>query len=114
MSGGVFPISDLDTKRALIAATTSGAHTVVAAIAGKRIRVTQVVLIADDVTTVKFQSHTTPTDLTGTLSLGAHTGFAPGWEPNGHFETLTGEALDINLGSSSIVGGWLTYLEIWP
>ena len=102
----------LTPKFAKIVASSSGATQVVAAVSLKKIRVIGVVLLANAAVNVKFQSHTTPTDLTGLAYFGDKGGFAPGYIPKGHFETLVGEALDINLSGAVAVGGWLIYLEV--
>lgn len=102
----------LTPKFAKIVASSSGATQVVAAVTLKKIRVIGVVLLVNAAVNVKFQSHTTPTDLTGLAYLGDKGGFAPGYLPKGHFETLIGEALDINLSGAVAVGGWLIYLEV--
>jgi len=102
---------ELTVKRAPISVSTSGATTIVAAVALKKIRPISIVLVANDFVNIKFQSHTTPTDLTGLLYLGSNGGFASGLNEHGHFETVAGEALDINLSASIAVGGWINYVE---
>jgi hypothetical protein len=102
----------LTPKFAVITASASGVTTLVAAVTNKKIRVISIVLVANAAVNVKFQSHVTPTDITGLLYLGANGGFAPGYNPLGHFQTISGEALDINLSSAVAVGGWLTYVEV--
>jgi hypothetical protein len=102
----------LTPKFATISTSSSGASTLVAAVTSKKIVVTDIVLVANAAVNVKFQSHVTPTDLTGLLYLAANTGFAPGYDPTGHFQTVAGEALDINLSGAVAVGGWLKYIEV--
>jgi hypothetical protein len=102
----------LTPKFAKITASSSGATEVVAAVTSKKIRPIGVVLVVNATVNVKFQSHTTPTDLTGLLYLAANGGFAPGYNPKGYFETLSGQALDINLSGNVAVGGWLVYVEV--
>lgn len=92
-----------------LVASASGVTNLVAAQAGKSIRVLQALLISNGAVNVKFQSHVTPTDLTGLLYLIANTGFSTGFSPIGHFQTTIGEALDINLSQAIAVGGYLTY-----
>lgn len=101
----------LTPKYAALAASTSGASTAVAAVAGKKIRVLGYVIVANGAVNVKFQSHTAG-DLTGLFYLVANTGVAGGYNPVGHFETVAGEALDINLSGNVAAGGHLTYLEV--
>lgn len=107
-SGGV----SLTPQFASIVASSSGATTLVSAVAGKRIRVLAYVLMANGTVNVKWQSHTNATDLTGLDYLIANTGVAPGYVPVGHFQTNIGEALDINLSASIAVGGHFTYVVV--
>lgn len=99
-------------KRAKIDAAGAGDNTVIAAVAGKIIRVYAVVLIAAGAVTVKFQSGASGTDLTGPLTLAANTGFSSSWSPVGLFQTAEGALLNLNLGGAVVTGGWLIYGEI--
>ena len=69
-----------------------------------------VALIANAAVNVKFQSHTTPTDLTGLFYLAANGGFVLPYNEAGWFSTLAGEALDINLSGAIAVGGVVGYI----
>jgi hypothetical protein len=102
---------ELTVRRAKVTASASGATEIVPAVATKKIRVINILLIANDFVNVKFQSDGTPTDLTGLIYLGSNGGFAPGRNPDGHFETVAGEALDIHLSGNVAVGGWINYVE---
>lgn len=102
----------LTPKFAVITASSSGATTIVSAVTSKRIRVLQFGLMGNGIVNVKFQSHVTPTDLTGLLYLIANTGMAAGYSPVGLFQTVAGEALDINLSANIAVGGFLSYIEV--
>jgi hypothetical protein len=102
----------LTPKFAKISTSSSGASTVVSAVTGKKIRVLRLTLIANEAVNVKFQSHTTLTDLTGLHYLAANGGWVEPYCPPGIFETLSGEALDINLSAAVAVGGSLTYIEL--
>lgn len=99
-------------KFAKIAASSSGVNIVVAAVATKKIRVLSYVLNANGTVNAKWQSHTTPTDLTGLDYLIANTGVSSGYSPVGHFETVAGESLDLNLSAAIAVGGHITYIEV--
>lgn len=103
---------ELTPQRFVITASASGATTLVAAVATKRIRILSMVLLANDFVNVKFQSHGTPTDLTGLLYLGSNGGFSAPYNPKGHFDTVSGEAFDINLSSAVAVGGWGMYIAV--
>lgn len=102
----------LTPKFIKIVVSTIGASSVVPLVAGKKIRVLKWDLVASAAVNVKWQSHTTPTDLTGLYYCGANGGLAPGFCPVGHFETVAGEALDLNLSAAVPVGGSLTYVEV--
>jgi hypothetical protein len=99
-------------KFAKIVASSSGVTEVIALVSGKKIRVLSLSLTANAAVNVKFQSHTTPTDLTGLYYLGDKGGFVLPYNPLGHFESLSGQALDINLSGAVAVGGQLVYVEV--
>lgn len=100
---------------AAITASASGATQVVAAATlngtARKIRVVSYVIVANAAVNVKFQSHTAG-DLTGLLYNAANGGVAAPFSPVGWFETVAGEALDINLSGAVAVGGHLTYTLI--
>lgn len=104
-------LTALTPQFTLVSASAGGATTVVAAQAGQRIYVVRWDLIANAAVNVKWQSHVTPTDLTGLYYLAANGGLSAGFSPIGHFRTLVGEALDINLSSGVAVGGSLTWVS---
>lgn len=97
---------------ATLTASASGATTVIAAVGGKRIRVIAYDFMANGTVNVKFQSHVTPTDLTGLYYLIANTGKVNNFNPVGWFQTVSGEALDINLSGNISVGGSIVYVTI--
>lgn len=100
---------------AAITASAGGATQIVAPATlngtSRKIRVVSYVLIANAAVNVKFQSHVTG-DLTGLLYLAANGGAVAPFSPVGWFETVLGEALDINLSGGIPVGGHLTYTLI--
>lgn len=103
----------LTPKFAKISTSTTGSTTVVAAVTSKKIRVLRWDLVVASAINIKWQSHVTPTDLTGLYCFPANGGISAPFCPLGHFETVAGEALDINLSSGSIaVGGSLVYVEV--
>jgi hypothetical protein len=106
------PAGIIVPKYAKIVASSSGATEVVALVSGKKIRVLAYAVVANAAVNVKFQSHTAPTDLTGLLYNAANGGEICNYNPAGWFETLSGEALDINLSGAVAVGGHVTYMEI--
>lgn len=105
------PKAGFDVKFAAIAASASGASPVVAAVAGKRIRVLNYTVIAATAVGVKFQS--AANDITGVMNAGANGGASANGSPlSPQFETNAGEALNINLSSAVAAGGHLCYQEI--
>jgi len=99
-------------KRAVIDNASIGDNTLIAAVTGRKLRVYQMVLISSGTTTVRFESGAGGTALTGQLNLIANVGFSSGWCPGGHFETLLGELLNLELSAAVSVDGWLIYAEI--
>lgn len=97
-----------------IAATGSGDNELVAAIAGKSIRVLAFKLSFSGTVNAKFRTATT--DLTGliygvaakesdSLNLPSY----PVARPPGQFETARGEALNLNLSGATAVGGYVIW-----
>lgn len=101
-------------KFCVIAASASGGTDLVAAVAGKKIRVLSWNLSSAGDVDVKFRSKTTPTpaDITGLIYLAEHMGAVGPYAPTGHFETIAGEGLVINLSAAVACGGYLTYIEV--
>lgn len=95
-----------------IVASSSGATTIVSLVSAKRIRVVAVQLIANAAVNIKWQSHVSPTDISGLAYLAANGGYVLSYNPVGWFQTVAGEALDINLSSSVAVGGSITYVTV--
>jgi hypothetical protein len=100
----------LTPKFATISTSSSGATSVVAAVASKKLRVLRLSLVANGAVNVKFQSAST--DRTGLYYLGANGGWVEPFCPVGIFETAAGEALNVNLSGAVAVGGSLTYVEV--
>lgn len=100
---------------AVISRATSGE--VLAATAGKRIRVVAYVMTAAGAVTAEWRSATTP--ISGAMSM--ITGVPIVGQPmpegiagqKGHFETAQGAALNLELGSGVQVSGHLVY-ELVP
>ena len=102
----------LTPKFAIITASASGATQVVALVSSKKIRVLRWRVSANGTVNVKWQSHVTPTDKSGLSYCTQYKDAGGGYCPVGHFETIAGEALDINLSASIAVSGELTYVEV--
>jgi hypothetical protein len=92
---------------------TSATTTLVPGKAGYAVRVLAWSLSFSGAVNCKFQSHVTPTDLTGLFYGGANVqAVSPslGSDVNrGHFQSLIGEALDINLSAAVAVGGYVIW-----
>jgi hypothetical protein len=104
------------TRSVAIAAASSGANALVAAAAGKIIRVMQYTLVAAGTVTAKFQSAST--DLTGAMSMivglpiVAAGPVSTGGRATPLFQTVAGEALNISLGGAVAVAGHLVIEEV--
>jgi len=105
-------LTQLTPKFAKIVASASGATSIVSAVASKKIRLLYWEVMVSAAVNVKWQSHTTPTDLTGLYYFAANGGKEAAPIPTGRIETVAGEALDINLSGAVPVGGALSYLEV--
>jgi hypothetical protein len=97
---------------AAVAAAGIGDNTLVAAVAGKKIRVHAYELSASAAVNAKFKSGAS-TDLTGLMYAAAAGAFGdaqdrPG-DTDGLFETAAGQALVLNLSAAIAVGGWVDY-----
>lgn len=101
----------LTPKFAAVAASSSGDNTIVAAVTSKKIRVLSYTLMANAAVNAKWQSSVAG-DKSGLLYLAANGGVSSGFCPLGHFETVAGEALELNLSGAVAVGGHITYVEV--
>lgn len=99
-------ISNTPVFRAKIDVTSSG--DIVAAVAGKAIRVLEWMLTGTTAGSVKWQSGAT-SDLTGVIPTGANGGAAPGFSPIGNFQTVVGEKLNLVLSGTGQTGGYVNY-----
>lgn len=96
-----------------LGATTStpvaltGSGTVIAGVAGKRIRVFGAAIVGLLATGVKFQSNST--DITGVLSFAANGGMVWNSGSSPWFQTAIGESLVINMSVATTLGGVVTY-----
>lgn len=98
-------------KFAVITASSSGLNEIVAAVAGKQIRVLAYNYISSG--TVNAAWRTGATTVIGGLGYWvANTGKVAPFCPVGWFETAVGEALNLNLSGAVAVGGEVTYVEV--
>ncbi len=104
--------TSLTPKFAKTTASSSGTTTIVAAVTSKKLRVIAWEVVANAAVNFKWQSAGT-TDLTGLYYMaGQGGGVARAYNPVGYFETISGEALSINLSGAVAVGGSLVYVEV--
>jgi hypothetical protein len=102
-----------DALYAVIDDALSGNNTLVAAVAGKKIRVLGFFLVAAGAVTARFESDADGTALSGQMTLAAGDPFvASGYNPLGWFETVAGELLNLELGGAVSVDGALTYVLV--
>jgi hypothetical protein len=93
---------------------TNASADLVAAVAGKKIRVNSIMIFVASEVTVKFQSGAT-TDLTGAMTLEKGTPLIHDMaddragEMKGYFETNPGEKLNVVLGAGIQISGCGTY-----
>lgn len=117
-------IAPLAVKSFTIACGASGDNVLMSAVANKRIRVLSLFLAAAKGATAAVgifwkssggtaisgnATHAIPVDKTGMLGP---SGFSLPFSPAGHFETLAGEALVVNLDASQAVMGHGKYVEV--
>lgn len=101
----------LTPKFAAISAASAGDNTLIAAVAGKRLRVLKYTVLSTGLVGLKFRSGTSA-DLTGPMPLAANSGVGGAYCPAGLFETAPGDPLVLNLAAGVPVAGHLTYIEV--
>lgn len=104
--------TDRQVKYAVIDASTNGDNQILAAVTARKIRVHSVYLMSDGVATVRFESGTGGTALSGRMPLVANSGFVLNHNPHGWFETDINTLLNLELSSAVNVDGGLTYSEV--
>lgn len=97
----------------VIDAAGNGDNTLVAAVAGKKIRVLQCFLImTGTAVTIRFESAAGGTALTGQMQPTQGGGFVLPFSPVGWFETLEGQLLNLELSGAQSVDGVLKYVLV--
>ena len=99
-------------KFAVIDKAGSGDNELIAAVAGKKLRVLAYVLVSGGTVTVRFESAAGGTALTGQMTTAVNNIISSGYSPVGHFETIAGEALNLELGGAVTVDGHLVFQEV--
>jgi hypothetical protein len=99
-----------EVQYAAIAAATGGENTLLAAVAGKRIRVHSCVLVASGgANSARFESAAGGTALTGIMDIIDNGQLVLPHNPAGWFQTVAGELLNLELSAGTAVGGHFTY-----
>lgn len=88
--------------------STSGSTTLIAAVVGFRIVVSQICVIASASNTVIFQSNAL-TNISAQFPLAANGGFVLPYSDLGWMQTNIGESLTVTLGSSSATAIQIVY-----
>lgn len=105
--------SPLLPKFIKIDAASATNNTIIAAVAGKKIRVLAGSLTMTGTSvTIRFESGTDGTALTGQMAPTQGSTITIPFSPVGHFETGTGVLLNIELSGAQSVDGWLVYVEV--
>jgi hypothetical protein len=103
---GTDPKTPLTLLRQKVDVSASGA--LIAAAAGKKIRVLALSLAATTSGTVKFQSASN--DLTGDMNILGGTPLVMPYNPAVWFETNAGEAFNVTLATVTNLSGTITYI----
>lgn len=96
-----------DIQRALV--STSATATLVAAVPGQRIILISYMLVSAGTVAVTWTSHVTGA-LSGAMPMVVNGVLQGSYNPTGHIATVVGEALDLTLGASIAVTGYITYI----
>lgn len=99
-------------QKAVIDAAAIGDNTIVAAVTGKRIRVTSLFMVAAGAVTARFESAAGGTALTGQMVMAANGVLSLPHNPAGWFETAAGQLLNLELSAAVSVDGAINYVEV--
>lgn len=102
----------IDIKHGVIDAASSGDNTLKAAVSGKRILVTSLILVSAGTVNVRFESGASGTALTGQMNLIANIGFSLNYNEYGWFVTAKDDLLNLELSGAVSVDGCFSYREI--
>ncbi len=101
-----------EAQYAVVAASASD-NTLVAAVTSKSIRVIALALVASGgANTVRLESDTGGTALTGAMDLGDNLQLVLPYNPAGWCQTAAGKLLNLELGATTSVAGLLTYVTV--
>lgn len=101
-----------DPIRAAINVAGSGNNTLVAAVAGRKVRVLAVALVPAAAVTARFESAANGSALSGQMPLAANADLVLPYNPAGWFETVTAELLNLELSGAVAVDGVLVYQTV--
>ena len=87
----------------------SGDNEIVAAVAGKQIRVLSILAQSAGIVTMRFESGAGGDALTGQMAQIAQSGFSLTYNSSGWFKTNPGEALSLELSAAVKIAGVLNY-----
>ena len=109
-----FITENYGNNRVKIDVAANGDNQIVAAVAGKKIRVLSMFFIVAGAVNAKFQSDSggSASDLTGALPLAANGGASLPFNPHGWIQTDIGKKLNLNLSGAVQVSGSITYALI--
>jgi hypothetical protein len=103
-------------RRTIIEITEDGLATIVAAVTGCKIRVISYMITTSGANVLVWKSNTTPISgplaISNTLQDGTASYPAPAYGMCGVLETQSGEALKLEVGSDTTIGGYLTYITV--
>ena len=102
-----------ETQYAVIAAATLDNNTLVAAVTGRRIRVLSLFLVASGgANSIRFESAASGTALTGVMDIVADGQLVLPYNPEGWFQTVAAQLLNLELSAATSVAGGLSYVEV--
>ncbi len=90
----------------------SGDHTLVAAVAGRRILLLSCVMIAAGSVNIRLEDGAGGTALSGEMNLTTNSGFSASFNEGGWCVTGTNTLLNLETSANISVDGFLTYVEI--
>ena len=110
MNVQIVPPLNTAVRRKAVTTAALGATELVAAEAGRRIRVLAIVAITTLANSINLESATT--DISGIFPLAANGGLVLPYTEQGWCETAVGEALNITLSAATSTGIQLIYMVV--
>lgn len=94
-------------KRAIANPASLGSNVLIAALTGQKIKVLGMSIVSASANTISITSNTT--DISADMSLAANGGLVLPFTKEGWFETVAGQALNIDLSAPAQVGVTILY-----